>query len=142
MKVVIRIILVLALIAAGYIYMKYKSWQILEKDFSSLYEQQEYSQAMVVAKRQLETAKVTPFFSKFYVPSSMNNLGKIYQAQGEYAQAETYYKGALRSAEEAFGRNNSRLAVILENMAGLYRESGNAEEAQKSLKRAEQIQGR
>lgn len=138
-KTIVRVILAIALVLALYTYIKVKSWEKLEKEFATFYEQDRYTEATTIAQGQLKVAGEIPFFAKFYIPPSLNNLGRIYHARGKYAEAEPYYKLSLKMAESALGENNIKLTVILENMAKFYKELGNEEEAQKLLKRIEAI---
>jgi len=139
MKAVIRIILVIAVILAVYIYIKTMSWHKLDREFDAFYEQGKYTEAGVIAKRQLQCAEEILFLSHFYIPPSLNNLARVCHMQGRYAEAISYYKRALKMAEAALGQYNLKLVIILENMSKLYRETGDKQEAQKLLERAEKI---
>jgi tetratricopeptide (TPR) repeat protein len=79
------------------------------------------------------------FFGKFYIPSALNNLGKVFQSQKKYAQAEAYYKRSLNMAESALDKHNVGVAIVLENMAKLYRETNRPQAAQDLSERALQI---
>src|SRR5262245_45850703 len=65
--------------------------------------------------------------------------------QGLYAQAEPIYRRALELAESAFGAEHPEVAVVLNNLAVLYKYTGNFDEAEALYRRAlaitEQVMG-
>ncbi len=72
--------------------------------------------------------------------TSLNNLAKLYRAQGRYAEAEPLYKRSLAIREKALGPEHPNVATSLENYANLLRETGRtAEEAGKMEARAKTI---
>ena len=50
----------------------------------------------------------------------LNNLAELYQAQGQYAQAEPLFKRSLAIQEKALGPDHPDVATSLNNLAGLY----------------------
>ena len=71
--------------------------------------------------------------------TSLNNLATLYQAQGQYAQAEPLFKRSLAIKESALGPDHPTVATGLENMAALYRKTGRKGEAEALEKRATAI---
>ena len=62
----------------------------------------------------------------------------LYQ-QGRFAEAALAAERALKDAERAVGRDDKRLAVPLNNLAGLYRIVGRLDESEKTYNRLLQI---
>jgi tetratricopeptide (TPR) repeat protein len=53
--------------------------------------------------------------------SDLNNLGALYRAQGEYAEAEPFYKRALAILENTLGSEHPDVVESMENYTGLLR---------------------
>jgi hypothetical protein len=70
------------------------------------------------------------------VANSLNNLAAFYVWKGQYAQAEPLYKRALAIEEKVLGPEHPRLALTLENIAEVCRETGRAQEAKALATRA------
>jgi CHAT domain-containing protein len=51
------------------------------------------------------------------VASSLNNLAYLYQAQGNYSQAEPLYQRALAILEKVLGNEHPLVATTLNNLA-------------------------
>ncbi|MBI3472617.1 MAG: tetratricopeptide repeat protein, partial [Candidatus Solibacter usitatus] len=49
----------------------------------------------------------------------LNNLGGLYEKQGDYAKAESAYQRALTMRERILGPDHPDLAVSLNSLAGL-----------------------
>jgi tetratricopeptide (TPR) repeat protein len=141
-KAVIRVIVIMALIFAVYIYIKYNVWKTADKEFNILYEQDKYDQAAIVAQKELTSAEEIPYFSKFYIPPSLNNLGEVCQSQKKYVEAESYYKRSLEMARLVLKENSIEIATVLANMEKLYKETGKPEEAQKLFEQTQRIKER
>ena len=71
--------------------------------------------------------------------TSLNNLAKLYDAQGKYAEAEPLHKRALQIREKALGPAHPNVATSLNNLALLYDAQGKYAEAEPLHKRALQI---
>jgi tetratricopeptide (TPR) repeat protein len=69
-------------------------------------------------------------------------LGVIYQAQGNYAEAEPLYRRSLAILERALGPEHPDVAQSLENYAALLRETGRADEAAEMEARAKAIRAK
>ena len=53
------------------------------------------------------------------ITENLNNLAKLYQSQGRYAEAEPLYLQALAIAEQALGENHPNTVKIRENLQTL-----------------------
>jgi tetratricopeptide (TPR) repeat protein len=73
------------------------------------------------------------------VATSLNNLGFLYDAQGQYAQGEPLYERSLAIDEKALGPDHPKVATGLENMAALYRATERGKEAAELEQRAAEI---
>jgi tetratricopeptide (TPR) repeat protein len=73
------------------------------------------------------------------VARSLNNLAALYQAQGQYAEAEALYKRSLAIKEKALGPDHPDVATSLENLAVLCRATNRAKEADALGQRAARI---
>ena len=71
--------------------------------------------------------------------SSLNNLGMLYVDQGQYEKAEPLCKRALAVTEKVLGPDHAGVAVLLKNMAEVYRKTGRGQEAENFDKRAAAI---
>jgi tetratricopeptide (TPR) repeat protein len=69
----------------------------------------------------------------------LNNLGDLYNDQGQYAQAEPLFERALTINEKALGPDHPDVATSLENLAALYRVTKRDKEAETLEKRAARI---
>ena len=58
------------------------------------------------------------------VAQSLNNLGVLYHARGDYAEAEPLYQRALDLRRKALGPGHPDVAQSLENYAALLRDTG------------------
>jgi tetratricopeptide (TPR) repeat protein len=58
------------------------------------------------------------------------SLGRFYEAQGFYDQAETCYKQCLTKVEARFGSDHVHIAMSLSNLAWIYRQQGRYVEAE------------
>jgi tetratricopeptide (TPR) repeat protein len=73
------------------------------------------------------------------VAVSLNNLAKLYYAQGQYAQAEPLYRRALAIREKALGPEHPSVATTLANYAALLRKLDRTAEAETKEARAKAI---
>ncbi len=74
--------------------------------------------------------------------TTLNALGEVYRAQGDYAAAEPLHKRALAIREKALGPDDAAVAQSLSNLAETYRAQGRIAEAEQLRKRASAIQER
>src|SRR5712691_2805967 len=68
--------------------------------------------------------------------TSLNNLGELYRAKGQYAKAEPLLRRALAIREKALGPEHPDVATSLNNLALLYGVQGKYAEAEPLFKRA------
>nr|OEJ77126.1 hypothetical protein BH720_01150 [Desertifilum tharense IPPAS B-1220] len=71
-----------------------------------------------------------------------NGLGRFYQGQGLYAQAETWYRQCLDKTEERLDIDHPSITANLNNLAQLYRAQGKHREAEHLLLQAIKIDRR
>jgi tetratricopeptide (TPR) repeat protein len=67
------------------------------------------------------------------------NLGMLLSSSGRHAEAAELYERILRIREQARGMQPSRVAIVLNNMAGNYRRMGKFRDAHKAIDRAIQL---
>ena len=76
------------------------------------------------------------------VAITLDNLAKLYSAQGKYGEAEPLHNQALAIAEKALGSDHPQVATSLENYAALLRQTQRTAEAEKMESRAEAIRAK
>jgi tetratricopeptide (TPR) repeat protein len=64
-----------------------------------------------------------------------NNLARLYEAQGHFAEAEPLYKKALEILERKLSLHHPSIIMITKNLAGLLRTQGHPDQADALLKR-------
>ncbi|KOR27928.1 hypothetical protein TI05_17965, partial [Achromatium sp. WMS3] len=76
--------------------------------------------------------------------TSLNNLAKIYQQQGQYTKAKPLYKLALAINEKTLGPQHPITATIRNNLTKLYRQQryARAKEARKRRNKARRLQAK
>ena len=57
-------------------------------------------------------------------------LGRIYQGQGLYSEAASWYRACLKATKELLGAEHPSVATSLNNLAGLYHVQGRYEDAE------------
>ncbi|MCH7947915.1 MAG: tetratricopeptide repeat-containing protein, partial [candidate division Zixibacteria bacterium] len=128
MKQILTIIsaLLLSLLATPYVFAQGagSEWEILDREFSSLYQQGQYDSAVVVARKALKVAEKNVSSDHPDVAKSLNNLALLYSDQGQYAQAEPLYNRSLAIFEKALGPDHPDVAQSLNNLASLYQHHG------------------
>ena len=112
------------------------SWEELNAQVVTLYQQGRYVEAIEVAEEALEVTKKTFGPDHPQVATSLNNLALLYDAQGRYAEAEPLYKRALAIRKKVLGPEHPQVATSLNNLAELYRAQGRYAEAEPLYKRA------
>jgi tetratricopeptide (TPR) repeat protein len=76
------------------------------------------------------------------VATSLNNLGALYYAQGQYEKAEPLYQRALAIREKALGPEHPGVATCLKNYALLLRNTDRPQEAAALESRARAIRAK
>ncbi len=74
--------------------------------------------------------------------ATLPTLAGVYQAQGNYAEAESLYQQALAIVKKTLGPDHPYVATVLENMADLYKKTGRLDEAKRLEARAKAIRSR
>jgi tetratricopeptide (TPR) repeat protein len=72
----------------------------------------------------------------------LNDLAAIYQAQGNYTEAEPLYRRSLEILEMALGPEHPNVPKALDNYAEQLRETGRADEAAEMAARAKSIRAK
>ena len=67
--------------------------------------------------------------------TGLNNLAKLYRAQGRFKEAEPLSQRALTIREQQLGTSHPNIATSLNNLAELYRAQGKLREAEPLLQR-------
>lgn len=70
------------------------------------------------------------------VAATLNHLGLVYHAQGQYARAKPYYEQALVRWEQALGSDHADVGSALNNLAEIYKEEGAFEQAEAAYLRS------
>ena len=70
------------------------------------------------------------------VGTSLNNLARLYQSQGRYAEAEPLFRRSLAIREKALGPEHPDVGTALNNLAVLYYSQGRYAEAEPLSKRS------
>jgi tetratricopeptide (TPR) repeat protein len=81
-------------------------------------------------------------FEDMRLVASLDNLARVYWAQGAYVEAEPLLKRALAIGENILGSEHPDLASGLHNLATLYRDQRAYAKAEPVLKRALAIEER
>ena len=74
--------------------------------------------------------------------TSLNTLGLLYQAKGDYAKAEPLYRSALEINKRALGESHPNCATILNNLGTLYQATGEYAKAEACVLSALEIDKR
>ncbi len=68
--------------------------------------------------------------------ASLSDEARLYYQQGEYAEAERFYRRSLAIREKALGPDHPDVATSLDNLAQLYQAQGKYAEAEPLLQRS------
>jgi tetratricopeptide (TPR) repeat protein len=108
----------------------------LYQQFSELYRQGKYEEAIPFAKRILTiTEKALGEYHQL-VAVSLNNVALLYSSQEKYTQAEPLYQRALDIYEKELGKEHREVATSLNNLAGVYFGQGKYTQAESLYQRA------
>ncbi len=111
----------------------------LNREVISLYRQGNYEGALLRCTETCELARRELGEEHPEFGSCINNLASIYEAKGEYSQAEPLLKQSLEISKKVHGENDPDFAVSLNNLANLYSETGRYAEAEPLYLRALEI---
>jgi tetratricopeptide (TPR) repeat protein len=103
-------------------------WEMLNARALTLYRAGKHKQAIDVAQQALKVAEKEGLDHPA-VALSLNNLGLLHKARGDYTQAESAYLFALAHGEKARGANHPSVAKTLNNLAALYEVQGRYDKA-------------
>jgi len=106
------------------------------KRFSELYRAGDYPAALIEAQKFEAVVKARFGVNHSNYGSALNNLALVYQAQGNYAEAEALDKRTLAIKEHTLGTGHRDVATSLYNLAHVYQLEGKYNEAEKLYKRA------
>ena len=116
-------------------------WQTLTEAGTTARDQAQYEDAerlFLLASQ--ETEQFDPGDRR--VAATLNNLGLVYHAQGQYARAKPYYEQALARWEQALGSDHADVGSALNNLAEIYQEEGALEQAETAyLARSRSVNG-
>jgi len=73
---------------------------------------------------------------------SLNNLALLYEIQGKYSEAESFYHRAMAIREKALGQENPKSIATVESYAALLRKMRRDEEATALEARIKALQAR
>ena len=110
-------------------------WDLLNQEATSLYVKGQYGQAAAVAKKALQVAEQTVGPDHPDVATSRDNLARIYDAQGQYAQSEHLYNRSIAIDEKA-PADSAGEALDLFKLAMLYTAQAQYAQAEPLVKRA------
>lgn len=108
----------------------------LNDEVLELHRQGEPGQARARAERALAIRRQLLGEDHPLVAESLNNLGQLHAALGDYAGAESYLKQALLIDERVFGPSHPNVATGLNNLAEVYRAAGDDARAFPLMQRA------
>jgi tetratricopeptide (TPR) repeat protein len=83
-----------------------------------------YDEALLLAKRLLESSRKTLGPNHPDVAAALDNLGVLYQLGGDFVQAELHFKLSISVLEKARGPKHPELVTPLHNLAWLYYNNG------------------
>jgi CHAT domain-containing protein/tetratricopeptide (TPR) repeat protein len=106
------------------------------KRIGELYDAGDYPAALAEAERYEAAVKARFGVNRADYGAALNNLGMVYEAQGNYADAEGLYKRALAIYEKARGAEHPDVAQVLNHLAIVYYDQGKYTDAEGLYKRA------
>jgi CHAT domain-containing protein/Tfp pilus assembly protein PilF len=108
----------------------------IQKRYNELYAAGNYGAALVEAQKLEAVVKARFGVNHGNYGIALNNLAKVYEEQGKYADAEGLHKRALAIKEKALGKDHPDVANSLNNLAVVYRAQGKYADAEGFYKRA------
>jgi len=102
----------------------------LNQRFFQLYEQGQYSQAIIVAEQALTLSRQIWGEEHPNIATSLSNLAELYRFQGRYAEAQPLCQQVLEMTKRLFVGDHPNVATSLNNLAALYQSQGRYAEAQ------------
>lgn len=96
------------------------SWEELANEFIISYRHGDYRQAHIVAQKTLSFAKRIYGNQHQNTADAFNKLGIASEAMRELDAANTYYENALTIFELSLGKENAKVAMVLNNLGNLF----------------------
>jgi tetratricopeptide (TPR) repeat protein len=113
-------------------------WETLMADAVKAYQQADYAKAEKLLLAALKEAEKSGE-QVLRLAVSLLALGRVYHAQGNYAEAEPLHQRALAIREKALGPEHADVAQSPNNLALLYKTQGKYAEAEPLYQRARAI---
>jgi tetratricopeptide (TPR) repeat protein len=107
-----------------------EAWRDLNSQVLQLYQRGDTRQALPVAQKALEKAKLEFGDDSAETALSLNNLALIQKSEGRLDEATRLYERSLDVAEKVAGPSDDDLLVPLNNLAMLYEQSGQKAKAE------------
>jgi tetratricopeptide (TPR) repeat protein len=114
-------------------------WNRLNRRVMELHEQGNLPMGIKIAEQALELAEAIFPSPNSNLAASLNNLAGLYQAKGEYDQAEPLHLRVLKINEASLGEDHPFVATTLNNLAELYKAKGKYDRAEPLYLRALKI---
>ena len=114
-------------------------WQLDAGNFLREY-LADYSKAMEYFRKALNHAMKQSGEQHQDVAYCYNDIGVVYDRQGNYTKALEFYKKSLKIKQNIFGEQHNSVAVGYNNIGNVYNSQGNFGEALKYIKKALEIQ--
>jgi CHAT domain-containing protein/tetratricopeptide (TPR) repeat protein len=108
----------------------------IQKRFDALVAAHDYAGALVEAQKLEAAVKARVGVNHPDYAAALSILGKVYHAQGKYAEAAELFQRSLAIREKSLGPSHLDVAASLSNLAIVYREQGKYFEAAELDKRA------
>jgi tetratricopeptide (TPR) repeat protein len=115
---------------------------LMNQQVIKLYHEGKYPAAIAINETLLAILKKEVGPENPVTARSLNNLGELYRAMGDYAKAEPLYRQALQIYQKVFGLENPMTVTILNNLAELYRVMGDYPKAEPLDQQALQIRNK
>ena len=96
----------------------------IQKGFQDNYARGNYLAAQSEAQKLEHAVKARFGANHANYAVALNNLAVVYQAQGQYGEAEGLFKRALAIREQALGASHLDVARTLNNLAVVYHDQG------------------
>jgi tetratricopeptide (TPR) repeat protein len=116
------------------------SWEKLQLKAERLLQEGKYDQAIKPANRAIEEAERTAGKDRSGVAKGLTTLGRIYEKQKKYAQAEPLFKLSLEMWEKALSANHPDLSYHLGALSQIYVKQGKYAQAEPLAERNLEIQ--
>ncbi|CAD5931631.1 Kinesin light chain 4 [Planktothrix agardhii] len=111
-------------------------WEKLSIDVVELYEQGEFHEAIILAKKALGLAQSLYQGDHLNIVTSLNNLAALYYYQGKLSEAEPLHQQALAMRQRLFEGDHADVVESFNNLAFFYSSQGKWSEAEPLLQQA------